>query len=117
MDLRKAANHPLLFRRHFSDSIIKDMARDCLKEPDFAESVYELVIEDMEVMTDGELQHFAKTYKSVNKYILPDEVFDDSGKVEQLMKILKESKERGDRVLVFSQFTMMLELVKYRKIN
>lgn len=36
----------------------------------------------------------------------------DSGKITALMKILKESKKRGDRVLVFSQFTMMLDILK-----
>ncbi|EOR03739.1 hypothetical protein E3P92_03929 [Wallemia ichthyophaga] len=112
MDLRKAANHPLLFRRHFNTSIVREMAKDCLKEPDFKESVYELVVEDMEIMTDSELQNFSKNFQTVNKYTLPESVYMDSGKITALMKILKESRERGDRVLVFSQFTMMLEILK-----
>ncbi|TIA91290.1 hypothetical protein E3P99_01135 [Wallemia hederae] len=112
MDLRKAANHPLLFRRHFNTSVVREMAKDCLKEPDFKESVYELVVEDMEIMTDSELQQFTKNFQTVNKYTLPDTVYMDSGKITALMKILKESKERGDRVLVFSQFTMMLDILK-----
>lgn len=67
MDLRKAANHPLLFRRHFNTSIVREMAKDCLKEPDFKESVYELVVEDMEIMTDSELQNFSKNFQVCSK--------------------------------------------------
>ncbi|TIC09225.1 hypothetical protein E3Q14_03476 [Wallemia mellicola] len=112
MDLRKAANHPLLFRRHFNTSVVREMAKDCLKEPDFKESVYELVVEDMEVMTDSELQQFTKNFQTVNKYTLPDTVYLDSGKITALLRILREAKERGDRVLIFSQFTMMLDILK-----
>lgn len=63
MDLRKAASHPMLFRRLFDDAKIKVMAKHCLMEPDFCESRYDYVVEDMEVMTDSELQHFCKRYK------------------------------------------------------
>jgi SWI/SNF-related matrix-associated actin-dependent regulator 1 of chromatin subfamily A len=49
MDLRKAAIHPLLFRRLYTDAIIRKMARDCMKEEQFMDSVYDLIVEDMEV--------------------------------------------------------------------
>lgn len=37
MNLRKAANHPMLFRRIYDDKKIRQMAKDCLKEPEFAD--------------------------------------------------------------------------------
>lgn len=37
MSLRKAANHPMLFRRIYDDKKIRQMAKDCLKEPEFAD--------------------------------------------------------------------------------
>lgn len=37
MSLRKAANHPMLFRRLYDDKKIRQMAKDCLKEPEFAD--------------------------------------------------------------------------------
>ena len=37
MSLRKAANHPMLFRRLYDDKKIKQMAKDCLKEEEFAD--------------------------------------------------------------------------------
>ncbi|QRW08542.1 ATP-dependent DNA helicase [Ceratobasidium sp. AG-Ba] len=112
MDLRKAASHPMLFRRRFDDAKVRLMARGCLKEPEFEESVEELVVEDMEVMTDAELQVFAKRYKSVRKYALPDDSFLDAGKVVELLKLLAGFREEGRRVLVFSQFTQILDILK-----
>jgi len=47
MDLRKATAHPMLYRRLYDDKIIEQMARLCLREPEFQESRYELVLEDM----------------------------------------------------------------------
>ena len=65
MDLRKAASHPMLFRTHFSDNKLTSLARLLLKEPDFKKrgAIFEFVKEDMEVMTDSELQAFCRTYK------------------------------------------------------
>ncbi|CAE6432466.1 unnamed protein product [Rhizoctonia solani] len=112
MDLRKAASHPMLFRRRFDDGIIRKMAKLCLKEPEFVESVEELVVEDMEVMTDAELQVFAKRYKSCRKMALQDECFLESGKVEKLLELVNGYREQGRRVLVFSQFTQILDILK-----
>src|SRR5258708_12947845 len=50
MDLRKAACHPMLFRQRFDDKILKLMAKQCLAEPEFYDSEYALVLEDMEVV-------------------------------------------------------------------
>ena len=65
MDLRKATSHPMLFRRRFTDDTLTSMAKLLLKEPDFKKrkAVFEYVKEDMEVMTDAELQNFCGTYK------------------------------------------------------
>jgi SWI/SNF-related matrix-associated actin-dependent regulator 1 of chromatin subfamily A len=65
MDLRKAALHPMLFRRRFTDGDLDKMTKVLLKQPDFVKrgAVYELVKEDMEVMTDSELQRFCQTSK------------------------------------------------------
>lgn len=65
MDLRKAASHPMLFRRLFTDETLSAIARLLLKEPDFKKrgAIFDYVKEDMEVMTDSELQAFCATYK------------------------------------------------------
>lgn len=65
MDLRKAASHPMLFRKLFDDQTLTSVTKHLLKEPDFKKrgAVFEFVKEDMEVMTDAELQFFCQGYK------------------------------------------------------
>lgn len=65
MDLRKAASHPMLFRAWFTDDTLSSITKQLLKEPDFKKrgAVFDLVKEDMSVMTDAELQVFCATYK------------------------------------------------------
>ena len=65
MDLRKAALHPMLFRRRYTDETLSSIAKVLLKEPEYKKrgAVFQYVKEDMEVMTDAELQLFCTTYK------------------------------------------------------
>ncbi len=65
MDLRKAASHPMLFRRLFTDDNLSGISRQLLKEPDFQQrgALFDLIKEDMTVMTDAELQLYCSTYK------------------------------------------------------
>lgn len=58
MDLRKAASHPLLFRRLFDDKKIRQIAKECLNTPTWCDSNFDYVVEDLEVMSDAELHHF-----------------------------------------------------------
>lgn len=60
MDLRKAASHPLLFRRIYDDKKIRQIAKECLNTPTWCDSNYDYVIEDLEIMSDAELHHFCK---------------------------------------------------------
>jgi SWI/SNF-related matrix-associated actin-dependent regulator 1 of chromatin subfamily A len=65
MDLRKAASHPMLFRTLFTDQILTNITKQLMKEPHFKKRDvnFGFVKEDMEVMTDAELQVFCTTYK------------------------------------------------------
>lgn len=65
MELRKAASHPMLFRKLYTDQTLTAITKLLLKEPDFKKrgAVFQYVKEDMEVMTDAELQFFCRGYK------------------------------------------------------
>lgn len=65
MELRKAASHPMLFRKLYTDQILTSITKLLLKEADFKKrgAVFQYVKEDMEVMTDAELQFFCQGYK------------------------------------------------------
>lgn len=58
MDLRKAASHPLLFRRLYDDRKVRAIARECLNTPTWCESNFDYVVEDIEIMSDAEIHHF-----------------------------------------------------------
>jgi SWI/SNF-related matrix-associated actin-dependent regulator of chromatin subfamily A containing DEAD/H box 1 len=65
MDLRKAASHPMLFRTHYTDQLLTNITKQLMKEADFKKrnAKFDFVKEDMEVMTDSELQMFCAMYK------------------------------------------------------
>ncbi|KAF5386168.1 hypothetical protein D9615_002226 [Tricholomella constricta] len=123
MDLRKAASHPMLFRTHYTDAILSGITKQLLKEPDFKKrgALFDLVKEDMSVMTDAELQVFCATYKSTRKYLQDEKCYLDAGKVQVLMKLLTDYRKDGRKVLVFSQFTQILDILqailKHNSIN
>ncbi|PCH43660.1 hypothetical protein WOLCODRAFT_75036 [Wolfiporia cocos MD-104 SS10] len=110
MDLRKAASHPMLFRRRFTDSILNSITKLLLKEPDFKKrgAIFQYVKEDMEVMTDAELQLFCATYK----FLQEDDCYLQAGKVKVLLQLLERYKGEGRRVLIFSQFTQILDILQ-----
>lgn len=124
MDLRKASLHPMLFRRRFTDQTLTAVTKLLMKEPDFKKrnAVSEFVKEDMEVMTDAELQIFFAEYKvnsvfnipwsvaltgdmmqATRKFLQKDSCYLEAGKVMVLLKLLNEYIGQRRKVLIFSQ--------------
>lgn len=115
MQLRKAAIHPLLFRRHFTNAIIEKMA-DILrkKEPvNFpASHKRHHLIEEMRNGSDFWLHQWCVDFPCIASFDIPDLAWLDSGKVESLVKLVKHYKANGDRVLIFSQFSLVLDILE-----
>ncbi|GAK63171.1 SNF2 family DNA-dependent ATPase [Moesziomyces antarcticus] len=111
MELRKAANHPLLTRRLFDEAKIDAMARDLMKEPDYADYAFEHIKEDLRINTDAQLSFSAQTYPATRKHVLPAPEWMDSGKIQALQRLIPEIQAQGDRILIFSQFTMVLDIL------
>ena len=61
MDLRKAANHPLLFRRLYTEKKIAALAKDYMREPAHAEDNLTHLKEDFAINTDAELSLLARS--------------------------------------------------------
>ncbi|KAL7885056.1 hypothetical protein AOLI_G00078260 [Acnodon oligacanthus] len=112
MQLRKMANHPLLHRQYYTTEKLAAMSRAMLKEPTHFDADPALIQEDMEVMSDFELHNLCKEYTSISKFQLEKKFLLDSGKFALLTNLLAKLKEKGDRVVLFSQFTMMLDIVE-----
>ncbi|ELU04658.1 hypothetical protein CAPTEDRAFT_222942 [Capitella teleta] len=112
MQLRKAANHQLLHRSIYDDSRLKLMSELMLNEPTHVDSNPDLIFEDMQPMSDFELHNLCNKYKSIRNFKLDLDLITDSGKFRYLDKVLKEKKKKGSRVLLFSQFTMLLDILE-----
>ncbi|XP_056423460.1 SWI/SNF-related matrix-associated actin-dependent regulator of chromatin subfamily A containing DEAD/H box 1 isoform X3 [Hyla sarda] len=112
MHLRKMANHPLLHRQYYTAEKLRSMSKLMLKEPTHCEANPDLIFEDMEVMTDFELNRLCSEFPSLSHYMLEKPLLLDSGKFEVLEKLLSDLKAKGNRVVLFSQFTMMLDVLE-----
>jgi len=112
MQLRKMANHPLLHRQYYTTEKLKAMSKLMLKEPTHFDADAALIQEDMEVMSDFELHRLCQQYSSIGSYQLETNLLLDSGKFHHLTGLLASLKDKGNRVVLFSQFTMMLDIVE-----
>ncbi|KAL5320745.1 hypothetical protein ACEPPN_011555 [Leptodophora sp. 'Broadleaf-Isolate-01'] len=115
MQLRKAAIHPLLFRRHFTDAKIEKMA-DVLRKKDPvnfpASSKRAHLIEEMHKGSDFWLHQWCLDYPCIRSFDIPNLAWMDSGKVEAMIELVKGYKKNGDRVLIFSQFALVLDILE-----
>ncbi|KAG9354992.1 hypothetical protein JZ751_001705 [Albula glossodonta] len=112
MALRKMANHPLLHRQYYTTEKLTAMSRLMLKEPTHCDADPALIKEDMEVMSDFELHRLCQQYPVLQNHQLGSKELLDSGKFSLLTQLLPSLKDKGDRVVLFSQFTMMLDIVE-----
>ncbi|ORX46914.1 hypothetical protein BCR36DRAFT_296435 [Piromyces finnis] len=112
MELRKISDHPLLVRSLYTDNMLKPMSRDITNEEQFCDSEPKYVFEDMQLLSDFELHTYCVNYKYINKYKLKPENWMNAGKVQKLKEILVECKARNDKILLFSQFTKMLDILE-----
>ncbi|KAK7125978.1 hypothetical protein R3I93_021379 [Phoxinus phoxinus] len=112
MQLRKMSNHPLLHRQYYTTEKLKAMSKLMLKEPSHRDADPALIREDMEVLSDFELHGLCQQYCALQEYQLDTEILLDSGKLSLLAQLLNSQKEKGDRVVLFSQFTMMLDILE-----
>ncbi|XP_057177872.1 SWI/SNF-related matrix-associated actin-dependent regulator of chromatin subfamily A containing DEAD/H box 1b isoform X3 [Triplophysa rosa] len=112
MQLRKMSNHPLLHRQYYTSEKLKAMSKLMLKEPSHRDADPALIKEDMEVLSDFELHRLCQQYCTLQEYQLDTDVLLDSGKLSFLAQLLESLKEKGDRVALFSQFTMMLDILE-----
>ncbi|XP_043917310.1 SWI/SNF-related matrix-associated actin-dependent regulator of chromatin subfamily A containing DEAD/H box 1 [Protopterus annectens] len=112
MQLRKMANHPVLHRQYYTSEKLRQMAKLMLKEPSHRDANPDLIFEDMQAMTDFELNHLCYEFTSITEFALEKAILLDSGKFQALERILAQLKEKGDRAVLFSQFTMMLDIIE-----
>ena len=121
MQLRKAAIHHQLFRRHFTDARITQMVdllwKHCSEDELYVQSKEDrhkdLLLSDFKEKSDFELHTWCKEFK---KYIghldVPDRSWEESPKVQKLLELVRGYMKTGDRVLVFSRFEMVINILR-----
>ncbi|KAF3200353.1 hypothetical protein TWF679_000794 [Orbilia oligospora] len=115
MRLRQAAIHPMLSRRFYTDATVRKMAEAIKKEPQYDTEDHDVDVIEGEMLqyNDYELDKLCQDYPmTLKSFKLENEEWMDSAKVLALKDILLKAKDNGDRVLVFSQFTMVLDLLE-----
>lgn len=113
MAMRRLANHKLLSRSIYNDKKLKQMASILVNEDEsHSEASEEYVLQDLMVMHDYELHALCKSYVVLSRFKLPDADICDSGKFVFLDKLLPDFKKNQKKCLIFSQFTMMLDIME-----
>lgn len=115
--LRKAANHPVLLRNHYvSDEVLDTMSRALHRADAFGNQCsIAMVRKELESYSDFELHDLCVQYSAneeLRKLQLPMDILLDSAKFIYLRKLLPKLKAEGHRVLIFSQWTKLLDLLE-----
>ncbi|KAK3337208.1 P-loop containing nucleoside triphosphate hydrolase protein [Cercophora scortea] len=114
IQLRKSAIHPQLFRRFFTDSDVAKMAAILMKkvpQSELRQPNLTHLTNELKALSDFELHLWCRDYKCIGHFDLPDGSWMESAKVQSLLKLVHEYQENGDRVLVFTRFAKVIELL------
>ena len=114
MELRKCANHPLLIRNLYTNDLLLKMAQTLKKKEPYYQKDGNIsyMVEDMQVLNDFDLHMLCKKFPSINQFKLDDSKILESNKFNYLDKALVSFKEKDQKVLIFSQFVMMLDIIE-----
>eukprot|EP00798_Chlamydomonas_sp_ICE-L_P007107 gene7107-211_t len=113
--LRKVAQHPLLVRNRFSDEDLLDIAKIASENGLYAGNCsFDRVHKELLDYNDHALHRFAATYPNyLEKYVLPSSCLMSSTKMRYLKELLPELRSAGSRVLLFSQWTSVLDIMEW----
>ncbi|KAG6452871.1 hypothetical protein O3G_MSEX007839 [Manduca sexta] len=112
MDMRKLANHPLLLRYHYQEGQVRKIAERLARSPGYKENNEHYAFQDLLCLSDFQIHQLTLQHNCISKFSVPEHLILDSGKFQKLDEMLPRLKAEGHRVLIFSQFTMMLDILE-----
>lgn len=115
MQLRKAALHPLLFRRHFTDQAVTKMSKilmDRIPQSELHQPDIKHLIQELKNSSDFELHLWCRDYPFLKEFDIHTKSLLNSGKIKRLLQLIRQYQANGDRVLVFSKFSRLVELLQ-----
>ncbi|KAI1739272.1 SNF2 family N-terminal domain-containing protein [Xylaria scruposa] len=121
MQLRKASIHHQLFRVHFTDEVVKKMVdilwKKCSEEELYVQSKADrhkaLLLENYMEKSDFQLHLECKHFeKYIGQFDIPHRSWEEGPKVQKLLELVRGYIENGDRVLVFSRFDLVIDILR-----
>ncbi|KAK4550385.1 hypothetical protein LTR36_003352 [Oleoguttula mirabilis] len=121
MALRQAAIHPLLARRLYSEKRIDKIVAELLKHDEFAgnpaEKVRAYITNESNTGVnlkggDYAMHKFCHDRHYLHRFELKKNEWMDCGKVQKFKQLVTAYAANGDRVLVFSQFTTLMDILE-----
>ncbi|KAI0394785.1 SNF2 family N-terminal domain-containing protein [Xylariaceae sp. FL0594] len=121
MQLRKAAIHHQLFRVHFTDEIVKKIVdilwAKCSEEELYVQSKADrhkkLLLESYLEKSDFQLHLECKEFKKyIGQFDIPHRSWEEGPKVQKLLELVRGYMKNGDRVLVFSRFDLVIDILR-----
>ncbi|OMO72649.1 SNF2-related protein [Corchorus olitorius] len=113
IQFRKIANHPLLVRRIYNDEDVVRFAKR-LHSMGVYQCTLDRVIKELKTYNDFSVHRLLLRYGITGgKGTLSDEHVMLSAKCQALAELLPSLKKSGHRVLIFSQWTSMLDILEW----
>ncbi|KAB5551123.1 SNF2 family N-terminal domain-containing protein, partial [Coniochaeta sp. 2T2.1] len=112
---RKAALHPLLFRREYTKKKVEELARTLWKNwPSTEERPDTLARFTSELMqySDFDLHLWCRDHVVLRPLDLPKDSLMWSGKIQKLLELVHRYKENGDRALIFTRFKLTVPILQ-----
>lgn len=116
MQLRHVANHPIFVRAFYTAEQLTEVAEVLLrtKHKRFKNYTLAEILNDLSLTSDWDIHDLTLEYPASLKHLQlnPDQLFRSSGKFLVLAELLPRLKAEGHRVVLFSQFTTVLDLME-----
>lgn len=112
---RKIANHPLLVRRIYTEADVDSLAKKLYPMGAFGfECNLQRVREELLTYSDYSLHRLSASYNGAGRRgALSNNYALGSAKCQALSKLLPKLKREGHRVLIFSQWTGMMDILEW----
>jgi SWI/SNF-related matrix-associated actin-dependent regulator of chromatin subfamily A containing DEAD/H box 1 len=112
MKLRQAAIHPFLFRQIYKDAQLPKIAKQAVKDPQWANSNPDLIVTELLAYSDMELHTLCNKNEVLHKFALRNDEWLASGKFQKLLELVRRFIAEGSYILIFSQFVMVLDILE-----
>ncbi|CAN0200855.1 unnamed protein product, partial [Ectocarpus sp. 12 AP-2014] len=113
-ELRKGANHPLMLLNHFKGGGKMEKVVEVLHRTGYfgGQATKDMVAKEVSGYSDFDLHQVCSGFDSLKHLCLSEETLFTSAKMERLRTLLPQLVSEGHRILLFSQWTRLLDLLE-----